>query len=172
MPDDVHLALLDQVRIASPCTAPWEQMAGDDKTRFCDQCKLHVHNLSAMTRDEAETFVREHIGGDRICARFYQRSDGTIITRDCPVGLAAIRARARRTATRIAAAIAALVSVTSLAHSRGAGRDEYVSAANSTRQLTAIDRVTKWIRPSLKNKPAPPVFANPRCLMGDIEVAR
>lgn len=30
----------------------WSNMAGDDKRRFCEQCQLHVHNLSQM--DEAE----------------------------------------------------------------------------------------------------------------------
>ena len=29
------LNLLDRVRIASPCSASWSDMAGDDRVRFC-----------------------------------------------------------------------------------------------------------------------------------------
>jgi hypothetical protein len=83
---------------------------GDERTRHCGQCNLAVHNISAMTRPEAEAFLARHFDGDknirgRLCAQFYRRADGTILTADCPVGLAAVRARARRTAARAAAAI-------------------------------------------------------------------
>ena len=50
--------LLDQVGIASPCTASWEAMAGDDRVRFCRQCSLNVYNLSGMTKLEAEDSVK------------------------------------------------------------------------------------------------------------------
>ena len=89
---------LDNIRVASPCPASWEDMAGDDRVRFCGECKLNVYNLSAMQRDEAEDLVRNR--EKRLCVRFYQRNDGTVLTRDCPVGLRAIARRAR---ARIAA---------------------------------------------------------------------
>ena len=75
---------LDQVRVASPCHARWEDMAGDDRSRFCGQCRKSVFNFSAMTRAEVETLIREKEG--RLCARFYQRPDGRMLTADCPVG--------------------------------------------------------------------------------------
>lgn len=85
-------------------------MAGDDRSRHCEQCSLKVHNISGMTRPEAEAFLASTLGTNnattrRVCARFFRRADGTILTADCPVGLAALRAKARRTATRIAAAV-------------------------------------------------------------------
>lgn len=104
----VHLGLLDTVRIASACRVRWEHMApvGDGQTtRHCGRCNLHVHNLSAMTRDEAELFLESRTGGDRTCAGFFRRADGTILTRDCPVGARAARAAAVRTAGRVAAAV-------------------------------------------------------------------
>jgi hypothetical protein len=97
---------LDHLRIASPCPVGWEQMSGDDRVRFCEQCSLRVYNISAMTRSEAEALIANTEG--RICARLFRRSDGTIITKDCPVGLRAIR---RRVAKVAGAAFAVLLSV-------------------------------------------------------------
>src|SRR4051794_558697 len=45
---------LETLRIASPCTARWDEMRGDEQMRYCGQCRKKVYNLSAMTRDEAE----------------------------------------------------------------------------------------------------------------------
>src|SRR5262245_1451782 len=88
--------LLDDVRIASPCTASWDAMTGSETVRFCDQCRLSVYNLSAMTAAEAAALVERTEG--RMCARLYRRADGTVITRDCPVGLRAAMRRAGRAA--------------------------------------------------------------------------
>ena len=73
-----------QLRVASPCRAPWENMDGDDRVRFCRECNRNVYNLSAMTEPEARRVVAEREG--RLCVRFYQRTDGTVLTSDCPVG--------------------------------------------------------------------------------------
>lgn len=78
-------SLLDGVRVASPCTAGWENMTGDERVRFCGDCKKNVYDLSQMTRAEAEDFVREH-EAEGACIRLHRRKDGTIITADCPVG--------------------------------------------------------------------------------------
>ncbi|HEU4390680.1 MAG TPA: hypothetical protein VFV34_22945 [Blastocatellia bacterium] len=85
---------LTQVRIAAPCTAEWKWMLGDDRVRFCGQCNLYVYNLTALARDEAELLIRRNEG--RLCVRFYRRKDGTILTRNCPIGLAAARKKLRR----------------------------------------------------------------------------
>ena len=78
------LDVLDQIRVASPCPKRWEDMVGDDRKRFCDECKLHVYNLSAMTREEATSLVTSAKG--RLCGAFYRRADGTVMTSDCAVG--------------------------------------------------------------------------------------
>ena len=82
---------LKHVRVASPCKVDWDQMLGSDRVRFCGQCSLNVYNLSAMTRDEAESLIAANEG--RLCVRFYRRGDGSILTQDCPVGLRAVQAR-------------------------------------------------------------------------------
>jgi hypothetical protein len=72
------------LRIASPCKAAWKNMDGDDRVRFCRECNRNVYNLTAMTEREAQRVVTEREG--RLCVRFYQRQDGTVLTSDCPVG--------------------------------------------------------------------------------------
>jgi hypothetical protein len=76
-----RLPVLDNLRVATPCTARWDLMTGDDRVRHCDQCQKSVYNLSGMTRDEAEALVIERSG--KLCARYYQRRDGTIVFSDC-----------------------------------------------------------------------------------------
>jgi len=84
---------LNNIRIASPCSANWDEMYGNDRMRHCGQCKLNVYNLSGMTRQEAEDLVTNAEG--RLCVRFYRRTDGTVITENCPVGWARVKQRAR-----------------------------------------------------------------------------
>lgn len=74
-----------RLKVATPCRVPWAQMTGDDKVRFCGKCQKNVYNLSTMTRDEAVGLVRAKEG--EMCANFYQRPDGTVLTSDCPVGV-------------------------------------------------------------------------------------
>jgi hypothetical protein len=87
-------SLLDRAVVASPCPVPWDDMKGDDRTRFCGQCEKNVHNLSGMSRDEAEGFLRGLAG--EACVQLYRRRDGTVMTADCPDGVK--RKRRRRIA--------------------------------------------------------------------------
>lgn len=112
------LPLLDRIRVASPCPESWAGMRGDDRVRHCDRCNLNVFNLSDMTRDEAEALIAEKLGG-RLCVRYYQRTDGTILTRDCPVGVARIRWALARVAFGIAAAVGFVFALLTSFGSRG-----------------------------------------------------
>ena len=102
---------LDDVRVASPCHADWDQMtpatASDgERARFCGDCEKNVYDLSAMTRVDAMALIERHEG--RCCVRFYQRPDGTVLTEDCPVGFrAALKRAERRALGGIAASIGA-----------------------------------------------------------------
>lgn len=88
---------LSNIRVASPCPANWNEMYGNERKRFCAECKLNVYNLSGMTRDEAENLLIASEG--QVCVRFFRRADGTVLTKDCPVGWRAVRQRLSRTAT-------------------------------------------------------------------------
>lgn len=101
---------LATVRIANPCDVPWDAMTGDERVRFCERCRLNVYNLSAMTRQEAEDFLQRREG--RTCLRLFRRSDGTVLTRDCPVGLRAARGKVARAARLLfAGSLLALLAV-------------------------------------------------------------
>lgn len=95
---EVHLDILSSISIAAPCGARWEDMAGDEKSRLCARCNLRVHNFAAMTRAEVETLLGGATG--RVCARLYRRADGTVLTEDCPVGMARVRRAARHALAR------------------------------------------------------------------------
>jgi hypothetical protein len=100
--------LLDDIRIASPCTASWDRMTGDNTTRFCGECKLSVYNISAMTAAEAAALIERTEG--RLCVRLHKRKDGTVLTRNCPVGLRAAARRATRAAGAALTAVLGLFS--------------------------------------------------------------
>ena len=102
--------MLDRVTIAAPCSADWDSMPGTDQVRHCGQCNRNVYNFSAMNRRQAEALLRETEG--RLCARLYRRSDGTILTENCPAGLRAIGRRVSRVAGAAMSAVATLSSAT------------------------------------------------------------
>jgi hypothetical protein len=102
-------SILDNVTVASPCPADWKAMTGDDQVRFCGQCQLNVYNLSAMTRDEAETLVQSKEG--RLCIRYYKRLDGKIMTQDCIVGRQILHQRRLARFGKIAAAVSIITIV-------------------------------------------------------------
>lgn len=77
---------LDQIRIASPCNVGWDQMQGDERIRNCSQCHLNVYNIAEMSKVEAEALIARQLDGKRVCVRLMRRHDGTILTKDCPVG--------------------------------------------------------------------------------------
>jgi len=97
--------MLDNIRIASPCSANWEQMQGDDRVRHCDACNLNVYNLAEFTDNEILDLVANRKG--RLCGRIYQRRDGTVLTQNCPVGPRAVTRRI----SRIAGAVFAFLTV-------------------------------------------------------------
>ena len=105
--------LLARARVASPCSADWTAMRGDDRTRYCDACALRVHDLSAYTADEAEAFLEgaTTTRNGRICVRLWRRTDGTVLTRDCPEGVRDAARQARRRWAEKGAVIATLAGL-------------------------------------------------------------
>lgn len=102
---------LDNISVASPCPANWSEMTGDEQVRFCGQCQLNVYNLSGMSRNAAEQLIQEKEG--KLCVRYFQRADGTIITQECPVGLRAKYQR-RLLKTGLGTAAAAILLITAV----------------------------------------------------------
>jgi hypothetical protein len=117
-----HSANIDRLRIAAPCPISWEQMTGNSQVRFCDHCQLNVYNISELSRTDAEKLIASTEG--RLCARVFKREDGTILTKDCPVGVRALR---RRVAKRTATVFTALVSLSAGVFGQQSAKDKKTS---------------------------------------------
>jgi hypothetical protein len=76
---------LSQLEIKKPCSADWNEMSGDDATRYCGKCRKNVHNLSEMGADEAEALLQS----GSVCVRYRSDDRGRIITKNAVIaGLA------------------------------------------------------------------------------------
>jgi hypothetical protein len=144
---------LDSVKIASPCNASWEQMNGDDRARFCSHCKLNVYNLSGMSRPEAEALIRGAEG--RLCVRYYQRADGTVITQDCPVGVQAVRQRLARRMRTVAAAILTFLSGTAGVYGSGVGQKQHEVKGRMAVRIEQLDDSTSTSIPDTLREQLP-----------------
>ena len=135
------LPVLDALTIAAPCPASWADMDGDDRVRHCSQCQQSVYDLSTLTRSEATALIEGATG--RVCVRLFRRADGTVMTRDCPVGV--FRAARRR----LAAVVGAWVFLVLLSFTWFTGRQEAARIARVQAQ-----EWENWI------------FPRPRCETG------
>lgn len=101
-----------ELKIASPCHEKWEAMApvGEgDRQRHCAACKLNVFNIKELTEAEVRAMLMKAEG--RVCGRIYRRKDGTVLTKDCPTGVAALRKRAMAALMMAAALVLGLVGL-------------------------------------------------------------
>jgi hypothetical protein len=80
---------LDKIKIASPCSADWDQMLGNEQVRFCKNCNINVYNISNMSKKQAEFLISNKEG--RLCATFYRRTNGTILTQNYPARILNIK---------------------------------------------------------------------------------
>jgi hypothetical protein len=71
---------LSELRVVNPCQVDWEGMSGTDRVRHCSQCNKDVFNVSSITRAEAAELIQQAEG--KVCVRYDQRRDGTVLTRD------------------------------------------------------------------------------------------
>jgi hypothetical protein len=168
-----RLPVLESLRIASPCNEDWDDMSGDERVRFCGKCEKNVYNLSAMSRAAAEELVRAKEG--RLCVRFYQRSDGTILSGDCPVGERRLRLR-----QRVWARVSGLAASAMLLLGVAAGRARADLSVGEGKKPVAQKpvRVLMGAPPpqpplmgkiALRPEPAPTVkMGEPRAIMGDV----
>lgn len=146
---------LQNIKIASPCSADWNEMIGNDQKRFCGSCQKNVYNLSGMTKDDAENLLLNAEG--RLCVRFYKRADGTILTEDCPVGWAAFKRRVSKTATAFASLMFGVIG--------GLGFNGYFGKSNKGVEMGKMTMGDVAYRPS----PTPTPKATPiESLMGEI----
>jgi hypothetical protein len=68
------------IQIRTPCPKRWEELAGDERRRFCSECSLHVHNSAALTQSQARALVADAQG--RVCMRVEYDAQGAPIHRE------------------------------------------------------------------------------------------
>jgi hypothetical protein len=120
----------ENLYIANPCHADWNEMTGDDRVRQCAACAKPVFNLSELTRVEAEKLITDK--GGNFCGRFYHRKDGTILLADCTVG----GAGAQKRSFVLAAALVAGTAYAKLR--RGTPPVEPPTIQNITPEVTTV----------------------------------
>ncbi len=121
-------SFLKNLTIPTPCDADWNSMVGNDQVRFCEHCSLDVHNLTLMTRNQAQRLVARSNG--RLCVRYHSDGDGKPLA----LPLAQKLHRINRRVSRIAAgAFSATLSITSAVSQNSAGAQN-VDPPNATQQ--------------------------------------
>lgn len=153
---------LENIRVASPCRADWNLMDGDDRVRFCQSCAKNVYNLSSLSRTEAEKLIADKEG--KLCVRYYQRADGTVLTANCPVGLRIVRRPFKWLA---ASFVALLASGAALMAKEGStpspsGTSSTFSIRNVAFLNTLISRFDSSYG-AVQGKPAPPIMGDIAC---------
>ena len=63
------------LNVPNPCDVDWEDMAGDERGRFCGRCGKTVTNLSVLDGDEVRAVLAR---GD--CVSFLHREDASVVT--------------------------------------------------------------------------------------------
>ena len=133
------LPVLDGIRIAAPCSADWSQMSGDERVRACGACNKNVYNLTEMTRAEAEALIIAMEG--KLCVRYYQRRDGTILLKDCVIG-SSNRRRLRWIAVGVSAALAGGAAAARAPEASVLGTDEVEVVAARRPSIMRVPPVT------------------------------
>ena len=144
------LPLLQAARVASPCSASWDNMVGDEQVRHCSACDKNVYNLSAMTSADAESLLRANVSGE-LCIRFYRRADGTVMTVDCPVG---VRTKRRKQLVFAAAGAGALAMTAATAALTTATQGREAPAAIESEARAPLTGTLAHFEPEVPNGPA------------------
>jgi len=99
--------LLGQLSIPTPCSADWNDLVGDGRRRYCEQCDRNVYDFSKMTATEVGALLATLQG--RVCARITWRKDGSLLTEDPLPRLPVAR---RRAAPFASVAVTTLITIT------------------------------------------------------------
>ena len=157
-----------RLKVASPCSADWSSMEGDDTCRFCSLCQKNVYNLAGLSDAESRQLMEDHDGS--VCVRFYQRSDGTVLTSNCPVGAADGRRRIRKRVTALAFAGFVTAGIWNIA--RQATSSQTTSSQTEPPKELVVDRWIEVFRQliGLSAMPALPVRSTvpAEVIMGEI----
>lgn len=94
-----------QLHIVSPCSVDWDSMIGNDRVRFCEHCKLTVHNIDHASQKQIKRLVERSNG--RLCVNYRQPAP-----QKTPAPI--LYKIGRRTSVIAASAFSATLSITSV----------------------------------------------------------
>jgi Carboxypeptidase regulatory-like domain len=134
---------LDSINVKSPCDKVWDEMTGNDQVRFCSHCETNVHNLSAISRAEAEKLITKSNG--KLCIRIEKNTSEKIAT--APPKFIQIR----RQATIAAGILATSLTLSTIAYSQGkptipkdnSNQTQKDNSAKSKQNLPTISGILK-----------------------------
>jgi hypothetical protein len=156
-----RLPLADRLCVREPCDmlSGWDEMPGDERTRFCGSCQRDVHDVSRLTRDQVETLLRAHDGA-RLCVRLrVRRTDGAILLADGHAHPSRQLATRSRMGALAISATAALTACTSQTAPAPAPADVAPATSEATPRSDAPPVVA--VDPPVKDAEAPAVDAEP-----------
>ena len=118
------------LRITSPCSVNWDSMIGNDRVRFCEHCRIAVHNLDLTSKKQVRRLIARSEG--RVCVSYLQP---VAERKPAPV----LHKIGRRTAKIAAGAFSASLSISSAVAATAplrqiAPRNEVVFAALANQQ--------------------------------------
>jgi hypothetical protein len=97
---------IESLRVASPCQESWDEMRGTDEVRFCSHCSKSVHDVSRLTRAQAERLVALSRGG--VCVRLVRRADKSVVVKESRASFGRVRRRVSFVASAMLAALLGL----------------------------------------------------------------
>lgn len=71
-------------RLSFVCPLPWQNMNGDERSKFCSQCGHHISNISLLSHQERLALL-ERARVSRVCGTYYVRLSGELVTQDNPL---------------------------------------------------------------------------------------
>ena len=122
-----------ELKVSSPCPKSWDSLVGDDRVRYCGQCKLNVYNLADMSSEEVAEIVQKTEG--RLCGRLYVRRDHTATVENC-----------RKSGVRAMAQAVLAVSAVLLLGATAWGL-RYAELPNRNSYPAWVQTVLNWISP-------------------------
>jgi len=155
------------IQIPEPCHAEWDAMRPEQKGRFCFDCSKKVHDLSAMTKDEAKQFLRASACAD-ICVSYQHHEDGTLVFREpapAPVVPLARLRRPRSVAAAVAGAGMAMALAACAPHGDAPAQQRYAAETPVFQAPTVVIPIGTTEKPEVMPPPvAPPVVEDEPCL--------
>lgn len=146
------------IQIPEPCHAEWDGMRPEEQGRFCFSCSKKVHDLSAMTKDEAAAVLRRAACED-LCVSYQHDEQGTVVFREPAPAMTVVPLARLRRPRSVAAMVAGAGMAAALAACAPHGDVPVRSHAAAEAPVFAAPSVIVPHAPAAETPsvPAPPV---------------